>query len=83
MHHQEGLGCCFRCRSQAQPFKAACAALTVHDVSAAVQALHLGHEPEQAAMLCLALGQAGMVQQGLHDRVFEALAIKCEAAGAS
>jgi hypothetical protein len=53
----------------------------VHDVSAAVTALHLGHEPEQAAMLCIALGRAAGLQEGLTDRVFEALAIKCEAAG--
>jgi hypothetical protein len=50
------------------------------DVSAAVRVLHLGHEPEQAAMLCIALRAVGL-QQSLVDRVFEALAIKCEAAG--
>jgi hypothetical protein len=59
--------------------KAACAALMAQDVSAAVRVLHLGHEPEQAAMLCIALRAAGL-QQSLMDRVFEALAIKCEAA---
>lgn len=68
------------CRSQGEPIKAACAALMAQDVPAAVWALHLGHEPEQAAMLCIALRAAGL-QQGLVDRVFEALALKCEAAG--
>lgn len=75
------LPCVLACRSQGHPIKAACAALMVHDVSAAVTALHLGHEPEQAAMLCMVLGQAAELQEGLRDRVFEALAIKCEAAG--
>jgi hypothetical protein len=51
-------------------------------VSAAVAALHLGNEPEQATMLCIALGRAAGLQAGLVDRVFEALAVKCEAAGA-
>lgn len=72
--------CCYR--SQVQPIKAACAALMVHDVSAAVTALHLGNEPEQAAMLCIALGRTAGLQEDLTDRVFEALAVKCEAAGA-
>lgn len=67
----------------------------VHDVPAAVTALHLGHEPELAGMLSIALagtvaapaasaggaGGATVSQQSLVDRVFEALAIKCEAAG--
>lgn len=75
---------CPRChRSQGQPIKAACAALMVHDVSAAVTALHLGNEPEQAAMLCIALGRTAGLQGGPTDRVFEALAVKYEAAGAN
>lgn len=69
------------CRHQGQPLLAACAALTVNDVAGAVSALHLGHEPEQAAMLCVALGQLGGVEAGLQDRVFAALGSKCEAAG--
>ncbi|KAF6263074.1 hypothetical protein COO60DRAFT_1672788 [Scenedesmus sp. NREL 46B-D3] len=68
-------------RRQGQPLLAACAALTVDDVAGAVSALHLGHEPEQAAMLCLALGELGGVGAGLQDRVFAALGSKCEAAG--
>jgi len=74
--------CAIVLRSQGQPIKAACAALMVHDVAAAVSALHLGHEPEQAAMLCLALGKGAGLPEALMDRVFEALAVKCEAAGA-
>ena len=69
------------CRSQGQPIKAAAAALMLHDVPSAVSALHLGHEPEQAAMLCVALGRLAGLHEGLVDRVFEALAVKCEAAG--
>ncbi|WIA17927.1 hypothetical protein OEZ85_009420 [Tetradesmus obliquus] len=68
-------------RHQGQPLLAACAALTVNDVAGAVSALHLGHEPEQAAMLCVALGQLDGVDAGLQDRVFAALGSKCEAAG--
>jgi hypothetical protein len=71
----------FACRRQGQPLLAACAALTVNDVAGAVTALHLGHEPEQAAMLCIALGQLGSVEVGLQDRVYTALGSKCEAAG--
>jgi hypothetical protein len=69
------------CRRQGQPLLAACAALTVNDVAGTITALHLGHEPEQAAMLCIALGQLGGVDAGLQDRVFAALGSKCEAAG--
>lgn len=54
----------------------------VHYVSTAVNVLHLGHEPEQAAMLCVALGRVAGLDGGLVDRVFEALAVRCEAAGA-
>jgi hypothetical protein len=54
----------------------------VHDVSTAVNVLHLGHEPEQAAMLCIALGRVAGLDGGLVVKVFEALAVKCEAAGA-
>ena len=68
-------------RRHGQPLLATCAALTVSDVTAAVTALHLGNEPEQAAMMVLALGQLGGVDQYLQDRVFGALATKSEAAG--
>lgn len=71
----------YLCRRHGQPLLAACASLTVSDVAAAVVALHLGNEPEQAAMLVLALGQLGDVDQVLQDRVFTALATKCEVAG--
>lgn len=86
-HVQQVLTCisavrtCTAHRSQGQPIKAACAALMLHDVAAAVSALHLGHEPEQAAMLCVALGKLAGLQDEQLDRVFEALAVKCEAAG--
>lgn len=53
-----------------------------HDVLGAVTALHLGNEPEQAAMVCLALGRLGRgVDSWQVDRVFDALTRKCEAAG--
>lgn len=61
---------------------AACAALTVNDVAGAITALHLGHEPEQAAMLALAFGELAGVDSSLLDRVYAALAVRCEAAGA-
>lgn len=85
LDHQDGWLCdhCLPCRRQGQPLLAACAALTISDITAAVTALHLGNEPEQAAMLALALGQLGSVNQQLLDRVYAALAIKCEAAGES
>lgn len=73
------LACAYR--SLGEPIKAACAALTVHDMSAAVNALHLGHEPELAAMLSCALGHLAGIPDHLHDRVFQALAVKCEGSG--
>eukprot|EP00775_Hariotina_reticulata_P007969 gene7969-8167_t len=68
-------------RLQGRPFLAACAALTVNDVNAAVAALHLGNEPEQAAMMCLAMADLVHIDPGLRDRVFQALSVKCESAG--
>jgi hypothetical protein len=78
---QQHVGCLNFCRRlQGQPFLAACAALTVNDVNAAVNSLHLGNEPEQAAMMCLAMAQLGHVGPVLQDRVFHRVSVKCESA---
>lgn len=68
-------------RRAGQPLLAACAALSVNDVVGAIEALHLGHEPEQAAMLALAFRGAVNVPKQLQDRVLLALSASCEAAG--
>lgn len=46
------------------------------DAVAAVRSLHLGHEPEQAVMLALALN----VCADIKHKAIHALALKCEAA---
>ncbi len=65
------------CRPQGQPFQAACCQLSVDDVAGAVTSLVLGHEPEQATLLALAL----QAHPDVCARALRALADRCDGAG--